>query len=115
MPSVADYFYDDLIPKASELSQFFPTLCHDAYVVRRWLGSVGCAIYWKTVMEEIGESVDALDQSHHIAGLIARSLAKLRGPQKEVSGPKFHTLCEILRMHLRVDDASRIIVFGESR
>jgi hypothetical protein len=53
MPRVEDYFYEDLIPKAPELSQLFPTLCHDAYVVRRWLGPVGCAIYWTMVMEDI--------------------------------------------------------------
>jgi hypothetical protein len=114
-PSVVDYFYEDLIPKASELSQLFPNLCHDAYVVRRWLGSVGCAIYWRLVMEEIEGSADVPNLSHHLAGLIARSLTKLRGPQNEASNPKFHTLCEVLRLHFRNDDASKVVVFGESQ
>lgn len=115
MPSVLDYFYEDLIPKATELSQLFPTLCHDAYVVRRWLGSVGRTIYWTMVMEEMEKSTDTLNPSRYLAGLIARSLAKLRAPQKEASSPKFHTLCRILRFHLGIGAASRAVVFSESR
>ena len=113
-PAGVDYFYEDLIPKASELSQLFPTLCHDAHVVRRWLGSAGCAIYWSMVMEEIEGSAGDLNSSHHLAGLIARTLAKIRGSRQQASNPKFRTLCEILRSHLRIGDV-RIVVFGESR
>lgn len=109
-PNVVDYFYQDLMPKASELSQLLPTLSHDAYIVRRWLGPAGCAIYWRMVMEA---TVDAPNPPHHLAGLIARSLAKLRGPQSSVSSPKFHTLCEILR--LQTNNARKVIVFGESQ
>jgi hypothetical protein len=115
MPDVADYIYEDLVPKAPDLAQLFPTLCHDAYVVRRWLGPVGCSVYWRIVMEEINKTTDALKPSHYLAGLIARSLAKLRGPQKELSSPKFHTLYETLRSHLRLGNANRITVFSEFR
>ena len=66
-------------------------------------------------MEEIQGSADALNPSRHLAGLIARSLAKLPGSQTEGSGPKFRTLYEILRSHLVIDDASKIIVFSESQ
>lgn len=114
-PSVVDFFYEDLIPKSPELSQLFPNLCHDAYVVRRWLGSAGCAIYWRMVMEGVEKPTDALNSPHHLARLIARSLEKLRGPQKEANSPKFSALCEILRLHLRISDASKITVFGMSR
>ena len=111
-PTVVDYFYQDLLPGASELSQLFPTLCHDAYVVRRWLGSVGCVLYWRIVMEEINRTIDASNPSRNLAELIACSLAKLRGPQKESSGPKFYALCETLRLNLRSGGAGGIVIFG---
>ena len=113
MPSVVDYFYEDLIPKAPELSQLFPTLCHDVYVVRRWLGSAGCTIYWTMIMEDINRTTNAPNLSHPLAGLIARSLAKLRDPRRETSSSKFHTLCETLRPHLEPGGTSRIVVFSK--
>ena len=113
MPSVADYFYEDLIPKAPELAQLFPTLCHDAYVVRRWLGSVGCAIYWTMVMEDISRTTDAPSLSHPLAGLITRSLAKTRNARRGTPSPKFDRLCETIRSHLEFGDARRITVFSE--
>jgi len=115
MPRVADYFYEDLIPKAPELSQVFPTLCHDAHVVRRWLGSDGCAIYWKAVMEGTDNTTNAPKLPHHLAGPIARSLTKLRNPQSGSHSPKFHALCEALRSHLGLGDVHRIVVFSEFR
>ena len=115
MPSVTDYFYEDLIPEALELSQLFPTLCHDIYVVRRWLGSVGCAIYWRMVIEDINKTPNAPNPSSPLAGLIARSLAKIRGPPKDASSSKFHTFCETLRAHLGPGNARRVMVFGEFR
>jgi len=108
MPNVMDYFYEDLMPKAPELSQLFPTLSHDVYVVHRWLGSVGCATYWRMIMEDINKLSNA---PNPLAGLISRSLAKLSGPQRETS--KFHTLCETLRSHLGSGDTHRIMVFSE--
>ena len=113
MPSVEDYFYEDLAPKASELSQLFPSLCHDAYEVRRWLGPVGCAIYWTVVLEDISTATGVPDQSHPLTGLIAHSLAKRRGPQWRTPSPKFHALCETLKSHLGLEDARRITVFSE--
>lgn len=113
VPSVVDYFHEDLIPKALELSQLFPTLCHDAYVVRRWLGPVGCATYWKMIMEDINKVTHAPSPSNPLAGLIARSLAKPSASRKEASSSKFRTLCEILRSHLGSGDAHRIVVFSE--
>lgn len=115
VPSVADYFYPDLVPKAPQLSQLFPTLCRDVHVIHRWLGSVGCAIYWRMVMEKIDETTAPLDPSRHLVGFIARSLAKLHGPQKDTSSPKFHTFCETLRSHRGLDDASRTLVFSKFR
>jgi len=111
MPSVEDYFFEDLIPKAPELSQPCPTLCHNAYVVRRWLGPAGCAIYWTMVMEDINGTTDVPNQPHPLTGLIAHSLTKLRGPKWKASSPKFHVLREILRSHL--GDGRRITVFSE--
>lgn len=111
-PNVADYFYGSLIPKAPELSQLFPTLFHDAYVVRRWLGSAGCAVYWRSMMDGISKTTDAPSSSHHLADLIAGSLARLPGHQRDVSSPKFRALCETIRSHLR---DGKIVVFGESR
>ena len=67
------------------------------------------------VVEEIEKSTDALNSSRHLTVHITRSLARLRGPQKEVSSPKFHTLCEILGLHLRMGETSKIAVFGESQ
>jgi len=113
MPRVEDYFYEDLIPKAPELSQLFPTLCHDAYEVRRWLGPVGCVIHWTTVLEDISRTTDVPNQSHLLAGLITHSLAKRHDPQWKVSSPKFHALCETLRSHLGLGVTRRIAVFGE--
>jgi hypothetical protein len=110
MPNVMDYFYEDLMPKAPELSQLFPTLCHDVYVVRRWLGSVGCATHWRMIMEDINKLSNV---PNPLAGLIACSLAKLSGPQREASSPKYHTLCETLRSHLGSGDTHRIVVFSE--
>ena len=110
-PNVVDYFYEDLIPKASELSQLFPTLSHDAYVTCRWLGPVGCAIYWRMLTEE---TTDAPNPPHYLTELISRSLAKLNGPRSSASSPKFHALCETLRLHLGADDSRKVIVFGES-
>ena len=113
MPSVEDYFYEDLVPKASELSQLFPTLCHDAYLVRRWLGPAGCAIHWTMVLEDINGTTDVPNRSHSLAGLIAHSLAKRRGPQWRTSSPKFYALCETLKSHLGLEGAHRITVFSE--
>ena len=87
--------------KAPELSQLFPTLCHDAYVVRRWLGSVGCAVYWTTVTEDINRMTNTPNISHPLTGLIACSLTKLRDPQRGTSSPKVRTLRETLRSHLK--------------
>ena len=92
MTSVTDYFDQDLIPKTPELSQLFPTLCHDAYVVRRRLGSVGWAIYWMTVTEDTNRMINTPNLSHPLKGLIACSLTKLRDPQRGTSSPKFRTL-----------------------
>jgi len=113
MPSAEDYFYEDLVPKASELCQLFPTLCHDVYVVRRWLGPVGCVIYWTAVLEDINRTTDVPNQSHPLAELISHSLAKRRGPQWRTSSSKFHALCETLKSHLGLGDARRITVFSE--
>jgi len=113
VPGVVDYFYEDLIPKAPELSQLFPNLCHDAHVVRRWLGSAGCAVFWKAVVEDINNATNVPNASHYLAGLITRSLAKIHGSQMKSYSPKFHTLCETLRSHLGSGDAGRITVFSE--
>ena len=110
MPSVEDYLYEDLIPKASELSQLSPTFCRDAYVVRRWLGPVGSAIYWTMVMEDISGTTDV---PNPLAGLIAHSLARRRGPQWKTSSSKFNVLCETLRSHLELGDGRRIAIFSE--
>jgi len=110
MPNVMAYFYEDLMPKALELSQLFPTLCHDVYVVRRWLGSVGCATYWRIIMEDINKLSNA---PNPLAGLVTRSLAKISGPQREAPGSKFHTLYETLMLHLGSGDTHRITVFSE--
>ena len=112
MPGVADYFYEDLMPKAPELCQLFPTLCHDAYVVRRWLGPAGCAVYWTMVTEDINRITNTSNPSHPLAALIARSLTKPRGPQWKASSPKFHALCEAIRSHLGRGDARAIVVFS---
>ena len=113
MSSVVDYLYEDLIPKAPELSQLFPTLCHDAYVVRRWLGSVGCAIYWTMVMEDISRTTDGPNLSHPLAGLIARSLEKTRNARRGNPSPKFYVFCETIKSHLEFGDARRITVLSE--
>ena len=115
MPGVVDYFYEDLIPKALELSQAFPTLCRDVYVVRRWLGPAGCAIYWKMVMDDIDNASDGPNSSNPLAELIARSLAKLRVPQRETSSSKFRTLCETLKSYLGLGDDRRVVVFSKFR
>ena len=112
MPRVVDYFYEDLVPKASELAQLFPALYHNAYLVRRWLGSAGCAVYWTMVMEDVNKT-DVPNPSHPLAGLIARSLAKLRGPEKGASSPKLHALLETLRSHLGLDDVRKVVIFSE--
>jgi len=113
IPSVTDYFYEDLIPKALELSQLFPTLCHDIYVVRRWLGSVGCAIYWRMVTEDTNKASNSPNLSSSLAALIARSLARLHGPQRETPSSKFRTLCETLKPHLGPGNPRRVIIFSE--
>ena len=66
-------------------------------------------------MEKIDETTAPLDPSRHLVGFIARSLAKLHGPQKDTSSPKFHTFCETLRSHRGLDDASRTLVFSKFR
>ena len=111
MPSVADYFYEDSIPEASELSQLCPTFCHDAYVVRRWLGSVGCTIYWTTVMEDTNRMTNAPNLSRPLTGLIVRSLTKLRDPRRGTSSPKFRTLCETFMSQPKPDGTRIIVVF----
>ena len=113
-PAITDFFYHDLIPKAPELSQLFPTICHDAHVVRRWLGPVGCAAYWRMVMEEVNQTTTASDPSQHLVGFIAHSLRNRYAPSKEASGPKFRVLCETLGLHLRAESVDRIVIFSES-
>jgi hypothetical protein len=71
------------------------------------LGSVGCAVYWRIVIEEINKTPNP---PRHLTELIASSLAKLGGPQQITPGPKFYTLCETLKLYL---NASRITVFSE--
>lgn len=113
MPTIMDYFYEDLIPKVPELSQLFPTLCHDVYVVRRWLGPAGCATFWRMIVEDINGPSGAANPPNPLARLVARSLAKLSGPQKAAPSSKFHTLCRTLESHLGPNDARRIVVFSE--
>ena len=64
-------------------------------------------------MEDINRTTNAPNLSHPLAGLIARSLAKLRDPRRETSSSKFHTLCETLRPHLEPGGTSRIVVFSK--
>lgn len=113
MPTIMDYFYEDLIPKTPELSQLFPTLCHDVYVVRRWLGPAGCATFWQMIVEDISGPSSVSNSHNPLAGLIARSLAKLSGPHKAAPSSKFRTLCQTLESHLGPNDARGIVVFGE--
>lgn len=63
-------------------------------------------------MEEINRTTDTSNPPRNLAELIARSLAKLRGSQKETSSPKFHTLCETLRSYLRSGGAGGIVIFA---
>ena len=115
MPATMDYFHEDLIQKVPELSQLFPTLCHDVYVVRRWLGPAGCATFWRMIVEDIGGPSDVSNPLDPLARLVARSLEKLSGPQEAAPSSKFHTLCQTLGSHLGPNDARRIVVFGKFR
>lgn len=115
MPATMDYFYEDLIQKVPELSQLFPTLCHDVYIVRRWLGPAGCATFWRMIVEDIGGPSGVSNPPNPLARLIARSLAKLSGPQKAAPSSKFHTLCQTLGSHLGPNDTRKIVVFGKFR
>jgi hypothetical protein len=64
------------------------------------------------VMEDINKT-DVPNPPHPLAGLIACSLPKLRGPERGASSPKLQALREALRSHLGLDDARRIAVFSE--
>ena len=64
-------------------------------------------------MEDIGKIQNVPNLSHPLAGLIAHSLAKLRGPQREASSPKFRALCQTLRSLPQLGDARRVVVFSE--
>ena len=63
-------------------------------------------------MDDINNASDA---PNPLAELIARSLAKLHGPQRETSSSKFYTLCETLKSYLGLGDDRRVVVFSKFR